>query len=73
MISFYPGLKGVRLNLAELFEIEVKRVSVGSARMRTAIGAFHSAAREMRKHSAFMKLNQSENLMRVQAHCRYLS
>jgi hypothetical protein len=43
MISFYLALKGVRLNLAEPFEIEVKRVSASSALSRTAIGAFHSA------------------------------
>ena len=53
MISFYLRLKGVRLNLAELFEIEVKRVSVGSALLRTALGAFHHAAREMREHGTF--------------------
>jgi len=47
------GLQGVQLNLAELSEIGVKRVSVGSALSRAALGAFLRAAREMREHGTF--------------------
>ena len=47
------GLQGVRLSLAELAEIGVKRVSVGSALSRAALGAFLRAAREMREHGTF--------------------
>ena len=47
------GLQGVQLSLAELSEIGVRRVSVGSALCRTALGAFLRAAREMREHGTF--------------------
>jgi 2-methylisocitrate lyase-like PEP mutase family enzyme len=47
------GLQGVRLNLAELAALGVKRVSVGSALSRAALGAFLRAAREMRDHGTF--------------------
>jgi 2-methylisocitrate lyase-like PEP mutase family enzyme len=41
------------LSLAELAEIGVKRVSVGSALCRVALGAFLRAAREMRERGTF--------------------
>ena len=47
------GLQGVQLSLAALSEIGVKRVSVGSALSRAALGAFLRAAREMREHGTF--------------------
>jgi 2-methylisocitrate lyase-like PEP mutase family enzyme len=47
------GLQGVQLNLAELSEIGVKRVSVGSALSRAALGAFLRGAREMQAHGTF--------------------
>ena len=47
------GLQGVQLSLAELSEIGVKRVSVGSALSRAALGAFLRAAREMREYGTF--------------------
>ena len=47
------GLQGVQLSLAELSAIGVKRISVGSALCRTALGAFLRAAREMREHGTF--------------------
>lgn len=47
------GLQGVQLSLAALAEIGVKRVSVGSALSRAALGAFLRAAREMREHGTF--------------------
>ena len=52
-VNVVMGLQGVRLSLAELSAIGVKRVSVGSALCRTALGAFLSAAREMREHGTF--------------------
>jgi 2-methylisocitrate lyase-like PEP mutase family enzyme len=52
-VNVVMGLKGVRLTLAELSEIGVKRVSVGSALTRAALGAFLRAAREMREHGSF--------------------
>jgi 2-methylisocitrate lyase-like PEP mutase family enzyme len=47
------GLQGIQLSLAELSAIGVRRVSVGSALSRAALGAFLRAAREMREHGTF--------------------
>lgn len=52
-VNVVMGLQGVRLSLAELSEIGVKRVSVGSALSRAALGAFLRAAREMRERGTF--------------------
>jgi 2-methylisocitrate lyase-like PEP mutase family enzyme len=52
-VNVVMGLKGVQLSLAELSEIGVKRISVGSALSRAALGAFLRAAREMREHGTF--------------------
>src|SRR5215471_17305838 len=52
-VNVVMGLQGVRLNLAELSAIGVRRVSVGSALSRAALGAFLRAAREMREHGTF--------------------
>jgi 2-methylisocitrate lyase-like PEP mutase family enzyme len=47
------GLQGVLLSQAELSEIGVKRISVGSALARAALGAFVRAAKEMKEHGTF--------------------
>lgn len=52
-VNVVMGLQGVQLTLAELSEIGVKRVSVGSALSRAALGAFLRAGREMREHGTF--------------------
>jgi 2-methylisocitrate lyase-like PEP mutase family enzyme len=52
-VNVVMGLQGVRLTLAELSEIGVRRVSVGSALSRAALGAFLRAAREMQAHGTF--------------------
>jgi 2-methylisocitrate lyase-like PEP mutase family enzyme len=52
-VNVVMGLQGVRLSLDELSEIGVKRVSVGSALSRAALGAFLRAAREMRESGTF--------------------
>ncbi|HJX28015.1 MAG TPA: isocitrate lyase/phosphoenolpyruvate mutase family protein, partial [Thermoanaerobaculia bacterium] len=52
-VNVVMGLQGVRLSLEELSEIGVKRVSVGSALSRAALGAFLRAAREMRESGTF--------------------
>src|SRR5438046_9739971 len=46
-VNVIMGLQGVHVNLAELSELGVKRVSVGSALSRVALGAFSRRAREM--------------------------
>lgn len=52
-VNVIMGLQGFQLSLAQLSEIGVKRVSVGSALSRAALGAFLRAAREMREHGTF--------------------
>ncbi len=52
-VNVLMGLQGVQLSLAELAELGVKRVSVGSALCRTALASFLNAAREMRDHGTF--------------------
>jgi 2-methylisocitrate lyase-like PEP mutase family enzyme len=52
-VNVLMALKGVRLNLAELSAIGVKRISVGSALARAAFGSLMVAAREMREHGTF--------------------
>jgi 2-methylisocitrate lyase-like PEP mutase family enzyme len=52
-VNVLMGLQGVQLSLAELSEVGVKRVSVGSALSRAALGAFLRAAREMQVKGTF--------------------
>jgi 2-methylisocitrate lyase-like PEP mutase family enzyme len=52
-VNVLMGLQGVQLSLAELSGMGVRRVSVGSALSRAALGAFLRAAREMREHGTF--------------------
>ncbi|MCI0416416.1 isocitrate lyase/phosphoenolpyruvate mutase family protein [bacterium] len=52
-VNVVMGLQGVQLNLHALSELGVKRISVGSALSRAALGAFLRAAREMREHGTF--------------------
>ena len=52
-INVIMGLEGVQLSLADLSELGVKRVSVGSALARSAMGAFLRAAREMEAQGTF--------------------
>ncbi|MCI0665377.1 MAG: isocitrate lyase/phosphoenolpyruvate mutase family protein [Acidobacteria bacterium] len=52
-VNVVMGLKGLQLSLTQLSEIGVKRISVGSALSRAALGAFLRAAREMRERGTF--------------------
>ncbi len=52
-VNVLMGLQGARFSVAELSEIGVRRISVGSALSRTALGAFLDAAREMRERGTF--------------------
>jgi 2-methylisocitrate lyase-like PEP mutase family enzyme len=52
-VNVLMGLQGVRLSLAELAVIGVRRVSVGSALSRAALGAFLRAGQEMRERGTF--------------------
>jgi 2-methylisocitrate lyase-like PEP mutase family enzyme len=52
-VNVVMGLQGVRLSLSALSAIGVRRISVGSALCRAALGAFLRAAREMRDQGTF--------------------
>jgi 2-methylisocitrate lyase-like PEP mutase family enzyme len=58
-VNVVMGLQGVQLSLAELSAIGVKRVSVGSALSRAALGGFLRAAREMVEHGTFSFAEQA--------------
>ncbi|HZR28898.1 MAG TPA: isocitrate lyase/phosphoenolpyruvate mutase family protein [Terriglobales bacterium] len=60
-VNVVMGLRGAQLSLADLAAIGVKRVSVGSALCRTALGAFLRAAREMREHGTFAFAGEAVN------------
>jgi 2-methylisocitrate lyase-like PEP mutase family enzyme len=52
-VNVVMGLQGVQLSVAELSAIGVRRISVGSALYRTALGAFLRAAHEMKERGTF--------------------
>jgi len=52
-VNVLMGLAGSGLTLADLVELGVRRVSVGSALSRVALAAFLGAAREMRDRGTF--------------------
>jgi 2-methylisocitrate lyase-like PEP mutase family enzyme len=52
-VNVLMGLPGVPLPLSDLSALGVKRISVGAALARTALGAFLRAAKEMRDHGTF--------------------
>jgi len=52
-VNVLMGSRGGRLGVAELEKIGVRRISVGSALARTALGAFFRAAQEMKEHGTF--------------------
>jgi len=66
-VNVVMGLKGVQLSLAELSGIGVKRISVGSALCRTALGAFLRAGREMRERGTFTFANEAATTWEVSA------
>ena len=47
------GLKGAAFSVAELAAVGVKRISVGGAFARAALGAFVRAAREVKDKGTF--------------------
>ncbi|HEX6370261.1 MAG TPA: isocitrate lyase/phosphoenolpyruvate mutase family protein [Longimicrobium sp.] len=52
-VNVVMGLKGVALGVDELAALGVRRISVGSALSRAALGAMIRAAREIREHGTF--------------------
>jgi 2-methylisocitrate lyase-like PEP mutase family enzyme len=60
-VNVLMGLRGVQLTLADLSEIGVRRVSVGSALARTALAGFLKAAHEIRERGTFTFAAQAAN------------
>ena len=52
-VNALMGLKSASFSVAELAALGVRRISVGSALSRAALGAFVRAAREIREHGTF--------------------
>jgi 2-methylisocitrate lyase-like PEP mutase family enzyme len=52
-VNVIMGLQGFQLSLADLSSLGVKRISVGSALSRAALGAFLRAAKEMKEQGTF--------------------
>jgi len=52
-VNVVMGLKGAPFSVAELAALGVRRISVGSALSRAALGAFLRAAQEIREHGTF--------------------
>jgi len=58
-VNVVMGLEGVQLSMPALSALGVRRISVGSALSRAALGAFLRAAREMREHDTFSFANEA--------------
>lgn len=66
-VNVVMGLKGAQWSLATLSAIGVKRISVGSALARAALGAVLRAAREMREHGTFEFANEAVSYREITA------
>jgi len=66
-VNVLMGLQGVQTSLAALAAIGVKRVSVGSALSRAALGAMLTAAREMREGGTFKFADQAVSYRDISA------
>jgi 2-methylisocitrate lyase-like PEP mutase family enzyme len=60
-VNVVMGLQGVQLSLADLSALGVKRISVGSALSRAALGAFLRAATEMKEQGTFTFAEEAVN------------
>jgi 2-methylisocitrate lyase-like PEP mutase family enzyme len=66
-VNVVMGLRGVQLDVAALSKMGVKRISVGSALCRAAVGAFLRAAREMREHGTFAFAKDAASMQEISA------
>lgn len=64
-VNVVMGLRGAQLSVAELSVVGIKRISVGSALYRIALGAFLGAAHEMREHGTFTFAKKAVNPLEV--------
>jgi 2-methylisocitrate lyase-like PEP mutase family enzyme len=66
-VNVLMPLQGLSFTLAELSDLGVKRVSVGSALSRAALGAFLRAAREMNQQGTFTFADEAVSYADVSA------
>src|SRR5262245_55540877 len=66
-VNVVMGLVGGNLSLADLADLGVKRVSVGSALARAAYGAFLSAAEEIRREGTFTFAEEAVPFFKINA------
>ena len=66
-VNVVVGVAGARFTLADLAEAGVKRISVGSALARLALGAVVTAAREMALAGTFRELDQAMGFAELEA------
>lgn len=66
-VNVIMGLQGVHLSRAELSAIGVRRISVGSALSRAALGAFLRAAREMHERGTFGYADEAVSYREISA------
>jgi 2-methylisocitrate lyase-like PEP mutase family enzyme len=66
-VNVLMGLQGVMLSIADLAALGVKRVSVGSALQRAALGGFLRAAKEMKEQGTFTFAKEAANSREVGA------
>jgi len=66
-VNAVMGLQGAQLSLSALSALGVKRVSVGSALCRTALGVFLRAAREMKDQGTFTFAKQAASAAEISA------
>jgi 2-methylisocitrate lyase-like PEP mutase family enzyme len=66
-VNVVMGLQGVQLSLADLSALGVKRVSIGSALSRAALGAFLRAAREMQELGTFSFAQEAVSYREISA------
>ena len=59
-VNVLMALKGVKLTVADLAAVGVKRISVGSGLSRAALGAFLHAAKEIQEHGTFSFAEDAE-------------
>jgi 2-methylisocitrate lyase-like PEP mutase family enzyme len=69
-VNVMMGLKGVQLDLSELSNIGVKRISVGPALFMAAMSVVFRAGREMQERGTFTFANESENFNDLKAMIR---
>jgi len=66
-VNVLMGLQGAQLDLATLSALGIKRVSVGSALTRAALGAFLRAAREMHDQGTFTFADEAVSYKEISA------